>query len=122
MIWLVMTPILGACFIMGALTLLLSSWSTVDAGLVLFLRPYSLSRPVTRDSGREKAPDNNDLEKAVTNEGSIANALINEAPVLKSTLEEDKDIETVGERASFKKVNDYEQEGDLRPATASTAV
>ncbi|KAF8228465.1 MFS general substrate transporter [Tricholoma matsutake] len=105
MIWLVMTPILGACFIM-----------------VLFLRPYSLSRPVTRDSGREKAPDNNDLEKAVTNEGSIANALINEAPVLKSTLEEDKDIETVGERASFKKVNDYEQEGDLRPATASTAV
>jgi hypothetical protein len=98
----------------------LSSLSRIDARLVLFLRQYSLKRAVVRNSDQEKAPENNDLEKALTSEES--KAIIDEAPVLKSTADEEDDIKTVGERDSVEKVNDYEQEGNLRPATASTAV
>jgi hypothetical protein len=77
---------------------------------------------VVRDGDREKAPESNDLEKAVTSEE--LNAIVDEAPVLKSNADEedDDDIKTVGERRSIEKVNDYEQEGNLRPATASTVV
>ena len=97
------------------------SRSRFDAGLVLFLRQYSLKRTVIRDGDRQEAPGNNDIEKAVMSEES--KAIADEAPVLKSDAdEENDDIKTIGERRSIGEVNDYGQESDLRPATASTAV
>jgi len=120
-IWLIMTPVIGACFIMGAPPPHFLSWSRIDARLVLFLRQYSLKRAVVRDGEREKAPESNDLEKAVMNEES--NAIVDEAPGLKSDAdEENDDIKTVGERLSIEEANEDGREGNLRPATASTAV
>lgn len=65
-----------------------------------------------RDGDAEKAPGNGDLEKAIS--GEETNVAVNEAPVLRRTNElQDDDVKTIWKD---------EEEGDLRPATASTAV
>jgi hypothetical protein len=66
---------------------------------VLFIREYSLKRTVVRDGDQEQAPGSDDLEKAVMSGG--LNAIVDEAPVLKSNADDgDDDERTVGEKRS----------------------
>jgi hypothetical protein len=107
MIWLVMTPVVGACFIMGTFG---SSCCGVeiDARQVLLLRQYSLKRAVVRGGDGEKGPEMNDPEKGIKDE---SNAALDQASVLTSGADEDdEEAKTVEGRPPTEITKDYEQE------------
>lgn len=128
-IWLVMTPIVGASFVMGAL---LSFWQVSlfsDAELVLFVRQYSLKRTVIREGDQDKGKTSADLEKGAVKEE------MKQAPTAEPTLSselaigEGDDANTIDEKYSIEKINidnsarDYIPElASERPTTSSTMV
>ncbi|KAF9469176.1 MFS general substrate transporter [Collybia nuda] len=109
-IWLVMTPILGASFVM-----------------VLFVRKYSLKRTVIREEDQGTTKPGVDLEKGAMGEDT------KQAPTTESTVpsrlvvSEDDDVRTIGEKYSIGKRTTDDPTRDLipestlkRPTTSST--
>jgi hypothetical protein len=97
-IWLVMTPIIGASFIMGALSnILFRLFFDSDAHPVLFLRQYSLKRTVIRGGDQEKAKESADMEKGAVDED------LKVAPTTEPAVGENDDAKTIGEIYSMEK-------------------
>ncbi|KAG5354026.1 hypothetical protein C0989_009722 [Termitomyces sp. Mn162] len=93
-IWLVMTPIVGAGFVM-----------------VLFVRKYSLKRTVIRQGDPKKAQPNADLEKGACVQGDAT-------AVNPGTAEDDNSVE---EKRSIEKIEEGRTDNESqRPTTSSS--
>ncbi|GLB34845.1 putative membrane transporter [Lyophyllum shimeji] len=96
-IWLVMTPIIGACFVM-----------------VLFLRGYSLQRTIVRSGEPEKPTQVTDPEKGAVDESNQPSTAVSAA---------EDDDNTIQDRRSIEKepLQEYREDTtSQRPTTSST--
>ncbi|CAA7271543.1 unnamed protein product [Cyclocybe aegerita] len=97
-IWLVMTPMLGACFIM-----------------VLFLRVYSLKRTTVRAGEQTMAADGDDPEK-----GTIGEAEQSRSPIAgEDDSKTELDVSVDNARSSTEKEKFEVDDASVRPATSS---